>query len=160
MKNKIIGTVLFSIVFIYGVVGGNKRIFPYEQVRYLEQVILSGDKSSGGKSSGGFGSHYEHKKSQFELLSNTNTSRIVMLGDSIIERGLWHELTNRDDIANRGISGDTTAGILNRIGSLNNGIEKAFIMIGTNDLGSKKSVEYIFLNYKEIIEYLEKKVKK
>jgi lysophospholipase L1-like esterase len=79
-----------------------------------------------------------------------------MIGDSITDRGLWSELTNRTDIINRGISGDTTNGVLNRLNNLNPNLQQAFIMIGINDLLREQSVEYVFNNYKKIIMRLEK----
>lgn len=102
-------------------------------------------------------SYYKHRVSQFELLSNESGKNIVMLGDSITDRGLWNELTKRHDIINRGISGDTTIGVLGRLDSLNRGLKKAFIMIGTNDLLKNRSVEYVYKNYIKIILELKKK---
>ncbi len=101
--------------------------------------------------------YYQHRVSQFELLSTQTDKKIVMLGDSITDRGLWNELTKRDDIINRGISGDTTIGLLARLDNLNNGLQQAFIMIGTNDLLKGRSVEYVFKNYKKIIMVLKQK---
>lgn len=99
----------------------------------------------------GDNTYYEHKVSQFQQLSKQADKKIVMLGDSITDRGLWCELTNRKDIINRGISGDTTSGVLNRLDSLNNKLKLAFVMIGINDLLKGESVEYVFGNYKKII---------
>jgi len=101
--------------------------------------------------------YYQHRVSQFELLSTQTDKKVVMLGDSITDRGLWNELTQRDDIINRGISGDTTIGLLARLDNLNNGLQQAFIMIGTNDLLKGRSVEYVFKNYKKIIMVLKQK---
>ncbi len=101
--------------------------------------------------------YYLHKTSQFKLLSTNKQAKIVMLGDSISERALWGELSSRCDVINRGISGDTTLGVLNRLDSLNSSLEKAFVMIGVNDIFKGKSIEYIFNNYKKIITTLKKK---
>ena len=100
--------------------------------------------------------YYEHKVSQFQQLSKQADKKILMLGDSITDRGLWSELTNRNDIVNRGISGDTTSGVLDRLDSLNQNLVEAFIMIGINDLLRGQSVKYVFDNYKEIIIKLKK----
>lgn len=101
--------------------------------------------------------YYQHRVSQFELLSRQTNKNITMIGDSITDRGLWSELTNRNDIINRGISGDTTNGVLNRLNSLNSGLKQAFVMIGINDLLKGESVEYVFENYKKIITILKQK---
>jgi len=100
--------------------------------------------------------YYNHKISQFQQLSKQSNKNIVMIGDSITDRGLWCELTNRTDIINRGISGDTTSGVLNRLNNLNPNLQQAFIMIGINDLLRGQSVEYVFGNYKKIIMRLKK----
>ncbi len=101
--------------------------------------------------------YYEHKVSQFKILSKQSDKKIVMLGDSITERGLWSELTSRHDIVNRGISGDTVSGVLNRMNSLNNSLKQAFVMIGVNDILRGQSIEYIFKNYKIVISILKEK---
>ena len=59
--------------------------------------------------------YYNHKVSQFKYLSMQTNKHIAMIGDSITDRGLWNELTNRNDIINRGISGDTTNGVFKRM---------------------------------------------
>lgn len=96
--------------------------------------------------------YYADKVSQFQILSN-QTKPIMMIGDSITDRGLWNELLNRNDIVNRGVSGDTTDGLLNRISINNKGLKKVFIMIGVNDLLREKSVDDVYKNYIKILEY-------
>ena len=100
--------------------------------------------------------YYQHKVSQFKLFVQQKT-HIIMLGDSITERGLWNELTLRDDIVNRGISGDTTDGVLKRLKYLNKNSKHIFIMIGINDILRDKSAEYVFYNYKKILLQLKSK---
>ena len=39
--------------------------------------------------------YYNHKISQFQQLSKQADKKIIMLGDSITDRGLWRELTNK-----------------------------------------------------------------
>jgi len=102
-------------------------------------------------------SYYQHRVSQFELFSLENTNKVVMLGDSITDRGVWNELTKRNDIINRGISGDTTIGVLGRIQSLNKGLKVAFVMIGVNDLLKNRSVEFVFKNYTKILLELQRR---
>ena len=41
-----------------------------------------------------------------------------MLGDSITDEAQWDELLNSTTIQNRGISGDTTSGVLDRLNSM------------------------------------------
>ncbi|PLY04659.1 MAG: lipolytic protein [Arcobacter sp.] len=101
--------------------------------------------------------YYESAVSQFDALFNNTNKNIVMLGDSITERAHWKELTNRTDIINRGISGDTTEGLLKRVHKLSRNPKQIFIMIGVNDLIIGKNVNYIFNNYKKILETLKNK---
>ena len=104
--------------------------------------------------------YYKHKKSQFEVLSMNEKFTTMMLGDSITDEGLWDELLNNDTIQNRGISGDTTDGVLERLNPMGKNIEKVFIMIGVHDIMRGKSVDEIYSNYLKIIQFFkEKKIK-
>ena len=101
--------------------------------------------------------YYKHKKSQFEMLAQNDKYKIVMLGDSITDEGEWAELLDSRLVQNRGISGDTTDGVLQRLDSINKSAEKVFIMIGVNDIMRGKSVDEIFFNYQKIIQILKEK---
>ena len=101
--------------------------------------------------------YYKHKKSQFEVLSMNEKFTTMMLGDSITDEGLWDELLNSDTIQNRGISGDTTDGVLERLNPMGKNIEKVFIMIGVNDIMRGKSVDEIYSNYLRIIQVFKEK---
>lgn len=80
---------------------------------------------------------------------------IVFLGDSIIEGGNWQDMFPDIVIANRGISGDTTGGVLDRLdGVLNADPEMVVLMAGINDLLNGVSVEEAFSNYSQIVESL------
>lgn len=80
---------------------------------------------------------------------------VVFVGDSIIEGGNWQDMFPDFVIANRGISGDTTAGVLDRLdGVLNTNPEKVFILVGINDLLNGVSPEDAFSNYQKIIEQI------
>ncbi|RLD43574.1 MAG: glycoside hydrolase family 92 protein [Bacteroidetes bacterium] len=95
--------------------------------------------------------YYYHKKENFETLPNTE-NEIIFLGNSITDGCEWAELFQNPNIKNRGIGGDDTDGILERLYEVTESKpSKIFIMIGTNDLANGKSVEYIIENYKTII---------
>jgi lysophospholipase L1-like esterase len=95
---------------------------------------------------------YRDKKSHYETLPKTE-SEIIFLGDSLTDLCEWAELFRDDRIKNRGICGDTTDGVLNRITeTVKSKPEKLFIMIGINDLNQGRGVEYILDNYKNILE--------
>ncbi|WP_418186276.1 GDSL-type esterase/lipase family protein [Aliarcobacter vitoriensis] len=101
--------------------------------------------------------YYKHKVSQFEVLMDKNSDiTTMMLGDSITDEGEWSELLGFK-VHNRGISGDTTDGVLDRLNTVGSNVKKVFIMIGVNDIMRGKSAEYVFENYKKIIKYLQEK---
>ncbi|WP_138495575.1 GDSL-type esterase/lipase family protein [Paenibacillus pinistramenti] len=81
---------------------------------------------------------------------------IVMLGDSITFNVQWNELLGRN-VANRGIGGDFTAGMLNRLDYVTDLTPyMVFIMAGINDLNvGGVTAEEAFSNYTRILERLE-----
>ncbi|MEL7246167.1 MAG: GDSL-type esterase/lipase family protein [Cyanobacteria bacterium J06573_2] len=104
-------------------------------------------------------SYYKHKKSQFEVLTESNNS-ILFLGDSLTDEGEWTELLRNKNIINRGISGDTTRRILNRLDAVvNTKPKQIFLMVGINDfVNEKKSIEQVLDKYKIILEELKNKI--
>ncbi|NJM19943.1 MAG: G-D-S-L family lipolytic protein [Richelia sp. RM2_1_2] len=100
--------------------------------------------------------YYKHKKSQFEILPKSNDS-IVFLGDSLTDEGEWFELLGNPQIKNRGISGDTTARILNRLDTIiNTKPKQIFLMVGINDFANeKKSIAELLKGYQEILRDLQ-----
>lgn len=151
MKKKIFISSVIVIAFVYGVLVGTKKIFPFEQLKYIKDYFVVKNNLNDRSP------YYYHKKSQFEFLANSDDYKIVMIGDSITDGGLWDELLKNNLVQNRGIGGDTTDGVLDRLSSINQKIEIAFIMIGINDFSRHKSVDEVFENYKKIIENLHKK---
>ncbi|MDA3838191.1 MAG: GDSL-type esterase/lipase family protein [Candidatus Delongbacteria bacterium] len=80
---------------------------------------------------------------------------IVMLGNSITAGIDWNELLERKDIANRGINGDITEGMLNRLKTVIKVKPKVcFFLGGINDLTRRVPPENIISNIKEIINIL------
>jgi lysophospholipase L1-like esterase len=78
---------------------------------------------------------------------------IVFLGNSITERGQWHELLPGKVIMNRGIGGDNTFGVLARLDSvLLYQPKKIFLLIGINDIGRGLPVAVIAENYRRIVQ--------
>lgn len=100
--------------------------------------------------------YYYHKKEHFELLPNTD-NEIIFLGNSITDTAEWSELFENPNIKNRGIGGDDTDGVIERLTEVTeSNPAKVFIMIGTNDLAYGKSVEYVIENYKKIVAQIQK----
>jgi len=78
--------------------------------------------------------------------------KIIMLGNSLTEQGQWSELLQNPDVLNRGIAGDLTNGVLDRLdGIVASKPTKIFLMIGINDL-LFHSPSQILSNYEQIIQ--------
>jgi lysophospholipase L1-like esterase len=77
--------------------------------------------------------------------------RLVFLGDSLTAHGDWEEWFPDREILNLGVSGDTTEHVVARLDSVVAAKPGAIaLLIGTNDLGLRKSVEHLVRN----VEYL------
>ena len=93
-----------------------------------------------------FSEYYYHKKAHFENLPNTQ-DEIIFLGNSITDGCEWSELFQDLRIKNRGISGDITEGVLQRLKEVTESKpSKVFIMIGVNDISKKFSIMKTSLN--------------
>lgn len=97
--------------------------------------------------------HYQRRSSQFAELGANRP--LVFLGDSRIEGAEWSELFQRSDISNRGISGDTTAGMLRRLTtSMPNEATLCVLQAGVNDLELGVPVDRVVSNYEQIMRYV------
>ena len=94
---------------------------------------------------------YQRRVSIFEN-SPISTHDIVFLGDSITEWFPLDEMFPDLPIKNRGISGDTTDGVLRRLHQITGSQPRQiFLKIGTNDIGFGHSHGRIVANYEEIL---------
>src|SRR5690606_25988138 len=74
----------------------------------------------------------------------TSSDDLVFLGNSIVFWADWNELTGIPTIKNRGIPGDITFGVLERLADITAGKPaKIFILIGINDLARNIPVPVI-----------------
>lgn len=97
------------------------------------------------------------KKSLFEILPKSGTE-IVFVGDSLTDFCEWQEFFRNVTIKNRGLAGDTTRGILDRIDNIvASQPQKIFIMIGVNELLQHQPVEQIASNYELILQAFQEK---
>ena len=86
------------------------------------------------------------KRSLFEQLPIRGID-IVFLGNSITEQGWWSLLLKRGDVENRGIGGDNTFGMIDRLPDiLKSKPRKIFLMAGINDLTGGQPVDTIVMN--------------
>lgn len=82
-----------------------------------------------------FDNDYYHSKRNVEELTPVTRHNIVMLGNSLTERGFWSEYFQDKRMLNRGIGGDCISGMINRLQPIVEGQPKAiFFMGGVNDL--------------------------
>ena len=94
-------------------------------------------------------------KNQLELFrSYPNSTRdIVFLGNSITAGTNWAELLGKPNAKNRGISGDITFGILERLDEVTEGKPaKIFILIGINDIQRNHPDSVIVGNFFRIVQ--------
>ncbi|MEL6867942.1 MAG: GDSL-type esterase/lipase family protein [Bacteroidota bacterium] len=99
---------------------------------------------------------YEHKKSIQADLSIDSTD-IVFMGNSITAQGPWVEFFDQPRIKNRGIEGDVTQGILERLAHmLKTPPAQLFLLIGINDLIANDPA-HVLKNYRRILEELAEK---
>lgn len=94
----------------------------------------------------------ERKISLYEAL-NENRGKIVFFGDSLTEGGIWDELFPGAEVLNRGIGGNATGHLLERIGAIYGlAPRKLFIMIGVNDLNRKVRKDVTLSNYQSLFD--------
>lgn len=96
-------------------------------------------------------SYYVEKQTLFDNLPQTSNS-IYFLGDSLTDGCEWNELLANPNIKNRGISGDTTEGVLNRLNQVTQSKpQKIFLMIGINDFFNNIQANQILDNYQKVV---------
>jgi lysophospholipase L1-like esterase len=96
--------------------------------------------------------NFELKVELFKSYPNS-AKDIIFLGNSITAGADWMELLGRTDVRNRGISGDITFGILERLSEITEGKPaRVFILIGINDISRNVPDSFIIDNYRKIIQ--------
>lgn len=104
-----------------------------------------------------YSTFYVQRASLFSKLTITPKD-IVFIGNSITNGAEWNELFLRKRVKNRGISGDTSEGVYDRLDPVVKGKPaKIFILIGINDISRDVKVEDIVLNMKRIVKEIQKK---
>lgn len=92
---------------------------------------------------------------QFESFPKAS-SDIVFLGNSITAGTDWNELLQLPTARNRGISGDITYGVLERLDDVISGKpSKIFILIGINDISKNIPDDTILNNYAKIVDRIQ-----
>ena len=127
---------LLGIATVYG------NWFPYEQIQSMK-LAIEGTESK----------EPTPRNALFRAFSPK--ADVVMIGDSITSAGEWSEIFPNVRISNRGISGETAEDILKRMDTIYAvHPDKAFIMVGINDIYEGQHVDNIYKNYIRIVEQL------
>ena len=97
--------------------------------------------------------HYARRTSYFSTCPSQ--CKVVFLGDSRIEYADWNEVLATSGVANRGISGDTTEGVIDRLAiSLPASAKICVAQAGVNDLWRGASPDFVRQNYQRIVRYI------
>lgn len=140
------GLFLLLSSFVLGMATVYWKLPPFDFLQQLK-VAMIGERNERSL-------YYRNKKTLHETFTS-DSQDVVFIGDSLTDGAEWHELFPGLKIANRGIGGDTTDGILERIDSITStNARYAFIMVGVNDFSKGRSPNLVFENYKKIVEEL------
>ena len=102
-----------------------------------------------------YSTFYVQRASLFSKLTITPKD-IVFIGNSITNSAEWNELFPQKRVKNRGISGDTSEGVYDRLDPVVKGKPaKIFILIGINNISRGIEVETIVQNMKRIVEKIQ-----
>lgn len=72
---------------------------------------------------------------------------IAFVGDSLIQVGAWHEWFPDLNVVNLGVGGNTTDDLLERLDDvISVAPDEIVVLIGTNDLGTRQTVEHLVRN--------------
>ena len=120
-------------------------------------IFLMGSFFAGAQTDTSFlTTYYRQKVSLFNVLP-ADTGSVIFLGDSITDIAEWGELFKSSKVKNRGVSGDVSLGVLNRISEVTRHLPaKVFIMIGINDIANNLSDSSIANNIKATIRRIQK----
>lgn len=101
--------------------------------------------------------YYLGRNEVFEKLPNTE-NEIIMVGNSLTHHFEWHEMFRDVNIINRGIGGDITQGVSQRLNEiLESKPLKIFIEIGINDIARGFPIDSIYGNYEKIIQTIKER---
>ena len=123
-------------------------LFSFVFLLVLTQVVQAQDK----KWDSTFRPNNWHLKAELFKSFPNSKKDIVFLGNSITAGTDWNELLGMKWARNRGISGDITFGVLQRLDEVIEGKpKKVFILIGINDISRNIPDSLIISNYKKMV---------
>ncbi|WP_420267233.1 GDSL-type esterase/lipase family protein [Candidatus Magnetominusculus dajiuhuensis] len=93
------------------------------------------------------------------LTAKSSGEKIVFLGDSLTAFADLNEMFPDGNMINRGVYGDTSRDMYNRLGAvIHDAPKKIFIMAGINDIIRGQSVDGLILTYNKILNVLIRKL--
>ena len=124
------GLLLLVLSFLAGMIAFDKQTIAWAAYMHVKNAIIP------------YGpAHNDMFKVRASLFQDLDANaKYAMVGDSLTDLGEWQELLHRDDVVNRGITNDTTAGLLSRLKESAPDHSKVFLLIGVNDLLHDASV--------------------
>jgi len=148
MKKTLITTNIITVLLLIGIIVTEK--YPQRVFKRVNSIFAD------QKPQGSFIDNPSYIELTDLYTAYSGQKDVVMLGNSLINRISWNELLDRDDIANRGIGSDITAGFINRINFVLNVKPKiCFIEGGVNDLAQNINNEIIIKNLNTLLDTLQ-----
>lgn len=146
-KVLLAGSLILNILFI-GI--GGYLIHKQGGIAFIKEQVAN------ATSSQKYPDYYVQNKDIFESIRVAKADKIFV-GDSITDHGEFQEYYLDQTVLNRGISEDTTDGVLNRIGEVaGRSPKEVYLMIGINDIGAGVEAKTYQKNVEKIIESFDK----
>ncbi|QBL08500.1 hypothetical protein E0Z06_02710 [Rheinheimera sp. D18] len=149
MSKKLVFLFIVTLLlgYTWGALSITHNIFPKPQLREILALVTETPAQE---------KHNDEWQTQVNLHQQSkHDATIAIVGDSISHRGDWVDLLDRSDVDNRGINGDTSTLILQRIDSVYKKHYAVYLlMFGINDFFREASVDDVFTNYQSIISKL------
>lgn len=139
-------TLLLFGVLVFCSVTGTAQVSPAPPAPYHQPVNDTTHRYS------------KHWLERMELFRGEPVSKghTIFFGNSITERGNWRVLLGDSSVINRGISGDVTYGLLDRLDDIiSRGPSRIYILIGINDLSRGFSIDTICAHYELMLRRLQ-----
>jgi lysophospholipase L1-like esterase len=137
------------LAFAAGFLVRHLALFPYPQLQALKQYFspsVSGKKTL-------YSNYYYRQVSLHKLLHGQYD--VIFLGDSLTDEVDWQQFFPGFKIANLGIMGDTTNGVIDRMDIVNTiHAKNIFLMIGVNDFLREQPLDGVIERYRTIVQRL------
>jgi len=137
---------IYEAAFLAGIVAAEVKHPAYYKAKNMFERI-TGQKQAPDRNA----LYYLEKASLYETDSRQDYD-VVFIGDSLTDGADWQSFFKNYSVANRGINGDTSRGILKRIDNLTQtGAAHVFIMVGVNDINQGIELSEVIENYQAIV---------